>query len=337
MKPVCFLHIGIHKTGTTSIQKLLSSNEQCLEQNGVFIPRSGVRYRNGGHHNLAWDLIGDARFDPAYGTWQDALSEICSFDPPAVCLSCEEFALLYPKPDSLCRIRQDLNSIGYQVTIIVYLRPQADYIESMYVEDTKYDTHIAGFREYLGDILQSGANTHRRPRFEYDHLLDIFAKAFGPGRIVVRPYDASRKPEYLLNDFISVISQGRQIRGLDLSAYQKRLNPSLSFAEVVELLLANRRKSGEGNFEPSSSSIPDGDFMQGRFDPLDLRDLIRIHRRFRKDNRALRKKYQVKIPTMSWPRLREELKCALGLNRHSTRRKNLLSQLDARDKLPRAP
>jgi hypothetical protein len=336
MKRVCFLHIGTHKTGSTALQTFLSSNEQCLERNGILIPQGGRPWRGSGQHNLAWELSGDPRFDPAFGSWRDVLCEIRSHDPPTVCISSEDFLPLRLKPDSLCRIRQELNSIGYEVRVVVYLRPQADYLESVYAEMVRHGEH-RGFRESFPGILLSRVippRDTRRGAFDYGPLLERFVKAFGQGCMVVRPYCANRESEYILNDFMSVISPGRRIGGLDFSACRERLNPSPSFAQVVELWLANRRKSRGEDSEPNTSSIPDGDFMHGRFDPLDLRDLIRIHRRFYYSNRALRKTYQVKIPTMTWPRLREELKCAMGLNPESARRKALLAQLEAYDKLP---
>lgn len=345
MKRVCFLHIGTHKTGTTSVQTLLRSNEQCLERNGIFIPRSGLWPGSGGHHNLAWELNRESRFNPALGTWRDVIGEIRSHDPRVVCISSEDFAKLHREPDTLCRMRQELNSIGYQVKIVVYLRPQADYIEALYVElvkdgvelvkygaePLKYGKQVRGFREYSAEILRSGAFALRvggTADFDYRELLDTFANAFGKDSMVVRPYQGNRESEYLLNDFISVISAGHPISGLDFSPCRERRNQTLSFAKAVESLIANRRKFGKGNFAPSTSSVPDGDFMHGPFDPLDLRDLMRIHRRFGKANRVVRQQYQVRIPTMTRHRLLQELKCSLGLNPDSARRKEVLLQLD---------
>ena len=123
MNGVCFLHIGTHKTGTSSLQTLLQSNDQCLERNGIFVPKSGRALPHSGHHNLAWELMGDSRFDSAFGSWRNFLDEVRSRNPPAICISSEEFECLYRNPQALRRIGQDLNSIGYQVSIIVYLRP----------------------------------------------------------------------------------------------------------------------------------------------------------------------------------------------------------------------
>jgi len=335
MERVCFLHIGTHKTGTTSLQTLLTSNKQCLERSGILVPRSGRAWTGGGHHNLAWEWNGDDRFNLTFGAWRDVLGELRSSNFPAVCLSSEDFEYLHRKPDSLSRIRQDLNSIGYQVRVVVYLRPQADYVESLYAELVKHGVHAA-FREYLGEILQSGAMVHRDSWglvFDYRQLLDPFAKAFGTAGMVVRPYSATRPSNDLLNNFVSVISRGHRIAGLDFAACRERHNPSPTFSRLVALLLANRRKREE-TFASKVSNSRDDHFMNGSFDPLNLRDLIRIQRRFREANRVVWDKYRVKLSSVSGRRLRREILCTVGLNRDSTRRKNLLAQLDRCDELP---
>lgn len=338
MNPICFLHIGTHKTGTTALQIFLGSNEPCLARNGIFIPRNARPWLGARHHNLAWDLIGDGRFDPAFGSWPEVLSEIRSLNPPTVCLSSEDFGLLQLKPDSLIRIRQELNSIGYEVKIVVYLRPQSDFIESMYAELVKGKRYLV-FRTYLAEILLSGAFSLGSPgtiTFDYGQILDPFAKVFGINCMVVRPYRANRKSKYLLEDFISVISAGHRIRGLDFSTSRERHNPSLSFARVVEKLLAKQPKHLGEDSELKASSIPKGRFMDGRFDPLDLRDLMDVRHRFRETNQVLREKYQVKIPTVTWRRLLQELECSMGLNPNSSRRKDVFLRLNACGEQPQA-
>jgi hypothetical protein len=102
------------------------------------------------------------------------------------------------------------------------------------------------------------------------------------------------------------------------------LNASLNFGQVMELALGNRRKHGEEDLE---GNIPRGLFMRGRFDALDLRDLTTIDGRFWEANRILHEKYRVKIATMTFKRLLQELICSAGLNRGSIRRKSLVRRL----------
>lgn len=59
----CFVHIGTHKTGTTSLQVAL--NRHCTELDGQYYlyPRTGrPTMAPDGHHNIAWEIAGDWRF-----------------------------------------------------------------------------------------------------------------------------------------------------------------------------------------------------------------------------------------------------------------------------------
>ncbi len=238
---------------------------------------------------------------------------------------------MHRRPDLLHRMRQELNSAVMRSEIVVYLRSQAEYLESLYAELVRNGAPIV-FCEYLEEIVLTGARSVGSfwvCAFDYNELLDSFAKVFGKDCMVVRPYLPGRPTQNLLDDFVSIIAQGKEISGLDFSSCRKRINPTLNFAKVVERLLDSRRKNGIAVPEPSS--IPDARFMRGRFDPLTLNDLMRIHRRFRAGNRTIEEKYQVKIATMTSRRLLRELLCSAGLNPSSARRKKLLSRLDAQD------
>ncbi len=48
------LHIGWHKTGSTTIQEALKSNEGLLTSEGFYYPLEGLI--KCAHHNLAWSL-----------------------------------------------------------------------------------------------------------------------------------------------------------------------------------------------------------------------------------------------------------------------------------------
>ena len=55
-KRVCYIHIGPHKTGTSSIQWFLKENRLELLKYGYLVPESGPNY--GAHHALARKLCG---------------------------------------------------------------------------------------------------------------------------------------------------------------------------------------------------------------------------------------------------------------------------------------
>src|SRR5215475_7019106 len=53
---ICYVHVGPHKTGTTSIQWFLQENGPALLAHGYFVPESETK--RGAHHALAEGLTG---------------------------------------------------------------------------------------------------------------------------------------------------------------------------------------------------------------------------------------------------------------------------------------
>src|SRR5215203_3005331 len=87
----CFLHIGTHKTGSTSLQVLLYAHPTVLQAHGCLYPKTGRSPDSpAGHHDIAWEISGDARHQRAYGTIDDLAVEIASV-PHDIILSSEDF------------------------------------------------------------------------------------------------------------------------------------------------------------------------------------------------------------------------------------------------------
>ena len=53
---ICYIHVGPHKTGTTSIQWFLQENSAELLAYGYFVPESETK--RGAHHMLAEGMAG---------------------------------------------------------------------------------------------------------------------------------------------------------------------------------------------------------------------------------------------------------------------------------------
>ena len=76
MKNIYF-HVGPPKTGSTSIQKLLYTNINNI--NNFYIPQTCLTVPNLiNHANLAFEILGDNRFEAKHGVFEDLLNEISS-------------------------------------------------------------------------------------------------------------------------------------------------------------------------------------------------------------------------------------------------------------------
>ena len=94
MPKTLYLHVGTHKTGTTAIQALLTTQSEAWAQGGLFVPRSGRIHDLSGHHNVAWELNADARYRPAFGTLADLCEELKASPHAVAVISSEDFECL---------------------------------------------------------------------------------------------------------------------------------------------------------------------------------------------------------------------------------------------------
>jgi hypothetical protein len=92
-----YIHIGTHKTGTTSIQWALNRHREALERRGFLYPRAGVPAEHDGHHNIGWELYGGAAFRAEHGSTDDLLEEIRASERDVV-LSSELFGVAAHNP-----------------------------------------------------------------------------------------------------------------------------------------------------------------------------------------------------------------------------------------------
>ena len=74
-----YIHIGMHKTASTSMQKLLFDNQEKISR-FFYIPKScqtSDKYIN--HANLFFELANDNRYKPTFGTFKDLFETLNLF------------------------------------------------------------------------------------------------------------------------------------------------------------------------------------------------------------------------------------------------------------------
>lgn len=201
------MHVGTHKTGTKSIQLYFSRHWEALRAAGLYQPNAGRHkfdetHATPGHHDLAFDLMQAKR-----GSLDTLVTELRENGSPDVFLSSEEFHPL-AAGNRLVILRDTLANAGYETTVILYLRAQASYAQSMYAEMAKAYTP-GRFARYLNTIGRSGFlgnGPNYTIFFEYSRLVLALAHVFGEDRVVVRPYDGRREPGALIHDMLRVVA-----------------------------------------------------------------------------------------------------------------------------------
>ena len=161
----CFLHVGTHKTATTSIQHFLDSHPQELARSGYLYPRVGrPEEARAGHHNIAWEISGDRRFRADYGDGEALIREIADTDHNII-ISSEDFECSAHHAGKFGKFIVAIQKLGIRMSVIVYLRSQIDYAESLYCTLLQFgfDQPFSLFCEkYWRPVQYSGANGYSR-------------------------------------------------------------------------------------------------------------------------------------------------------------------------------
>lgn len=220
------LHIGRHKTGTTSIQRFLQQNRAALlAEHGYFVPQSG-RIKDG-HAGLAHPLQprnADARKDikdpRLIATFVELKRELAPQSPDTtVVISSEGFQNC--KPDL---VRQAFSD--YDVRVVVYLRNQLDYLASSYVQRVQATSYTGTLEDFYDDVYLKGSN--------YARFLKGWNNEF-PNEFLVRRYSSND----IVNDFLE---HALKLPGGALTVSAGRRNPSLNSVITQFKLALNRRQ-----------------------------------------------------------------------------------------------
>ncbi|MDZ5623109.1 hypothetical protein SFC88_19880 [Nocardioides sp. HM23] len=239
------VHIGMGKTGTSSVQYLLAANRDVLTAHGVLFPRVPGRAR---HTRLglavkpddeltrtpAWHRIGQPiprRFRRRFR--RKLLAEIAAAEAHTVLFSDE--ALWGLNEEALLRLRELVAEIGGRVRVVAYLRRQDDHLASLYQQEVK----VGETRRIDEWVSLSGLAGH-----DYHARLSAWRDLFGPDELVVRRFERSAFVDgSLYADFLD--AAGIDIAVPELAPAETR-NPSLD-AETIEFLrILNLHRVGEG-------------------------------------------------------------------------------------------
>lgn len=128
------VHIGLHKTGTTSIQKTLEQNREQLLRQGALYPRA-ASIAAGGHLNLVWELTSPWKHVEGIGGTRELIQEIETASPSHVIISAESFSGFRRRDDVLALPRVIAEELGAEVQIVATVRPQFLLLDSLYAQN----------------------------------------------------------------------------------------------------------------------------------------------------------------------------------------------------------
>ena len=187
-----FLHIGPHKTGTTSLQSWAQANEQVICKYGIFYPKSG-RNTDGNHSSVAWSLSENGQAEN--GVFRSFLNEIENSSEPNILVSGEEFE--YLGSDDIRKLKEELKE--YSVKIILTLRPQHEIIRSQYGEWIKQFLTIDDF-SYFWRVH------HKFPEYNFTAMIMKWSEFFGLGNMIIISFDEARRSKNgIISEFCHIL------------------------------------------------------------------------------------------------------------------------------------
>ncbi len=197
-----FVHIGMHKTGTTAIQHFLSSNKANLERLGYLYPGNAIA-----QHEIGWMLKGKGgNLDKISLETGKIFDEIRSSVCEHTILSSE--TLSRGRENTAARLKPLFDSelgSSWKTKIIIYLRRQDHWLESRYMENIKTDFALDSKK--LKTYTFSEFLRHYREFYEIDYSLKLapWRDFFGAENIFVRVYEKEQLAGNITSDFLSAV------------------------------------------------------------------------------------------------------------------------------------
>lgn len=302
----CFIHIGTHKTGTTSLQVTLNRHHSDLETLGYVYPRTGrPPEAPDGHHNIAWEIADDRRFQKKYGTLDDLITEVRRV-PHNVILSREDFECSIHHRERFQEFIRRLQSCQLAVKIVVYFRNRVDYSQRLYLTMLNFGI-VESSNQFLEEILRSGQFRWRDWIFPFCYK-DLLTRlqAIKEIDVIVRSYDRPNDRS-LIVDYLSIFGLDPTEVGIDTNI---RTNVRSDIMNSVRLFCQNRKGAPlDRNEDQIIASL----FAPLKDKSLDIsnRSKRRIVERFRDSNEYVALRYEdvefLKHPDVSLDRVDETL------------------------------
>ena len=226
------MHIGTHKTGTTTLQHVLCENAEMLRSRGIDFPllSANPEFSPKNHSSLARSTTRAARGDVVPDQWMTVHDIVRRDAPDVVVLVGEQLCRL--RPLAWQALRTTLERIGFDsVDVVCYVRRQDSYLTSMYVQWVKAGRSSSPFEE-----VWKAYSDHRFLR--YDRLHEIVGNKLCPDRLSFRPFERSQFVRgSLLEDFLH--TAGLDVELAELTGTDAALNESMGATSVRLLLLAS--------------------------------------------------------------------------------------------------
>jgi len=222
------LHIGYPKTGTTSLQQFLDANRERLREHGVLYPSPSPQ------HNLAWSMSGTGAsgsrgapgylFDPESLTFERLAEQIARSAADVVVLSSEEFVHRASQTAAVRTVERFASEVGASIDVIVFIRPQYAYINSLYTQRARYFNERRSFEDFAREAVGLRLINYSKRLRAWDQAPNL--------RLIPVPFTKSRMQPNLEAVFFDVAGLSDCAGSVLEGAERRRVNTSPGAATV---------------------------------------------------------------------------------------------------------
>lgn len=300
-KPIAYIHVGLEKTGTTTLQEFAYHNRALLKQDNIYYPDSpGIK----NHTDLpayAYDKnlndlairknIVNANeriyFRDAFKNRFTKEIEPIQKEGMNLLVSSEHLSSRVGDENEVRILLSLFTDLGYRPRIIIYLRRQDQLLLSTYSTWVK-----CGATEPLN------LDAYKRKRYDYLGQLKLWENTVGQENIIVGLFDKARLLNGdLIEDFCDKIGINHKQYELPAVDYNQSLGPHQlefmrSFNEDFPELIDGEKNPIRGDIVSAMESFTDG---QKAIMPDTMLKTIEAH--FKNDNEQIQKRYFPEMKT----------------------------------------
>jgi hypothetical protein len=162
---ICFIHAGTHKTASTYIQDRLLRNSSILRSHGLEYNFKGLPERR--HKSIAMNAKAGSLDLLERHLMRNARSD------GNILISAEQFTAPFSNPETVEAAKKLVRRAGYELRIVIFIRPQLEYMNSRYVQECKRFYHALRFNDYVKRYT-GGAS---QDIFDYEDFLGELARS----------------------------------------------------------------------------------------------------------------------------------------------------------------
>jgi hypothetical protein len=193
-KRVCYIHVGPHKSGTTSIQWFLHENRAELLKHGYFVPESETK--RGAHHALAEGLAGLDVGEHREPLVARSIAAIAETPAQTIIISSEALEGLLRNRQNTEAFFNRIRELSLEPKLILFPRNQPQWINSSYADTVKTFCRSDSFESCAFGFAQS-------PDARFSRWIEL-AETHG-AELVARPFSKKTLHHGVIPEFLQSI------------------------------------------------------------------------------------------------------------------------------------